>query len=101
MTSIDARKLSSDVQQHNRNQAVRIFKKGQNRRQIADHLDVHYGTVCNWIRRFEHGGKSGLKLAQRGPRSGEDRLLTSIQEAKLKQIICDKNPQQMTLPFAL
>ena len=101
MKHIDARKLSSEAQQHNRNQAVRMFEKGQSRRQIADHLDVHYGTVCNWIRRFEQGGKSGLELGQRGRRSGEDRMLTPAQEAKLKQIICDKNPQQMKLPFAL
>ena len=76
MKYIDARKLSSEAQQHNRNQAVRMFEKGQSRRQIADNLDVHYGTVCNWIGRFEQGGKSGLALGQRGRRSGEHRMLT-------------------------
>jgi len=101
MKHIDARKLSSEAQQHNRNQAIRMFKKGQNRRVIADNLDVHYGTVCNWIRRFEKDGESGLELGKRGRRSGEDRKLTLAQETKLKQIITDKFPDQMKLPFAL
>jgi len=101
MKFIDARKLSSEAQQHNRNQAIRMFIKGQSRRHIADNLDVHYGTVCSWIRRFEKDGKSGLAIGQRGRRAGEDRKLTQAQEVKLKQIICDKNPQQMKLPFAL
>ena len=101
MKHIDARKLSSEAQQYNRNQAVRMFEQGQSRRQIADNLDVHYGTVCNWIRRFEQSGKSGMDLGQRGRCSGEYRMLTSAQEAKLKQIICDNNPQPMKLTFAL
>jgi transposase len=92
MNFIDARKLSSEAQPHNRNQAIRMFIKGQSRRYIADNLDVHYGTVCSWIRRFEKDGKSGLAIGQRGRRAGEDRKLTQAQEAKLKQIICDKNP---------
>jgi transposase len=101
MQNADARKLSSEAQQNNRNQAIRLLDKGKSRVKIADILGVHYVTVCNWIRRFERDGKSGLAIGQRGHRSGEGRMLTSIQEAKLKQIICDKNSQQMKLPFAL
>ena len=101
MQNIDARKLSSDAQQHNRNQAIRLLNKGKSRHEIAEIIDVHYVTVCNWIRRFEQDGISGLAIGQRGRRAGEDRKLTQAQEAKLKQIICDKNPQQMKLPFAL
>ena len=95
MRDIDARKLSSEVQQHNRNQAIRMFEQGQSRQTIADNVGVHYGTVCNWIRRYDQNGETGLALGQRGRRSGEDRKLTQAQEAKLKQVICDKSPQQM------
>ena len=101
MKRIDARKLSSEAQQHNRHQAIRMFKKGQSRQRIADNLDVHYGTVCRWIRCFEKDGESGLSIGQRGRRLGDDRKLTQAQEIKLQQIICDKNPAQMKLPFAL
>ena len=101
MDNIDARKLSSEAQYHNRNQAIRLLDKGKNRREIAEIINVHYVTVCNWIRRYEKDGNSGLSIGQRGRRSGEDRKLTQAQETKLQQIICDKSPQQMKLPFAL
>ncbi|HCH32891.1 MAG TPA: hypothetical protein DE045_08115 [Oceanospirillaceae bacterium] len=94
---IDACKLSSEAQQNKCNQAIRMFKKGKSRWAIADHLDVHYGTVCNWIGRFE----TGMQLGKRGRRCGEDRKLTIAQEENLKQIITDKFPDQMKLPIAL
>ena len=77
-----------------------MFNQGQIRRHIADNLDVHYGTVCHWIHCFEKGGKTGLELGQRGRCFDEDCMLIPVQEVKLKQIICDKNLQQMKLPFA-
>ena len=78
-----------------------MINKGKSRREIAEILDVHYVTVCHWVRCFKKDGISGLAIGQRGRRAGEDRKLTQAQETKLKQIICDKNPQQMKLPFAL
>ena len=56
MKNIDARKLSSEAQQHNRDQAIRLLGKGKSRRDIAEIIGVHYITVCNWIRRYEQGG---------------------------------------------
>ena len=52
MKDIDARKLGSEAQQHNRNQA------------IADSIGVHYGTVCNWIRPYERDGEKGLAAGE-------------------------------------
>lgn len=101
MEKVDARKLSSELQQHNRKQAIRMFEAGHGREQIAQALDVHYGTVCRWIRTFQQQGEAGIQLGKRGRRSGEDRLLSPAQEAKLQAIICDKCPDQMKLPFAL
>ena len=79
MKNIDARKLSSEAQQHNRDQAIRLLGKGKSRRDIAEIIGVHYITVCNWIRRYEQGGKSGLAIGQRGRRCGEDRKMTQAQ----------------------
>ena len=66
MKKTDARKLGAQIQQHNRNQAIRLLEKGKSRYQIADILDVHYVTVCNWIRRYKKGGQSGLAIGRRG-----------------------------------
>ena len=101
MKDIDARKLGFEAQQNNRNQAIRMLAKGQSRQAIADSIGVHYGTVCNWIRRYERDGEKGLALGKRGRSSGDNRKLSQKQEAKLQRIICDKSPQQMKLPFAL
>lgn len=101
MNKVDARKLSSEIQQHNRKQAIRMFENGHDRQDIAHSLDVHYGTVCRWIRAYQQQGESGIQLGKRGRRSGEDRLLSPAQEAKLQAIICEKCPDQLKLPFAL
>ena len=34
-------------------------------------------------------------------RSGEDRVLTSMQEAALQRTLCDKRPEQLKMEFAL
>lgn len=78
-----------------------MFENGQTRHAIADNLGVHYGTVCNWIRRYAQAGETGIELEKRSRRSGEDRKLTQTQEAKLQKIIGDKSSLKIKLPFAL
>jgi len=101
MKKTDARKLSSEVQQHNRDLAIRLFQQGQTRKQIAEIVGVHYAVACRWIKAWKQGGEAAIKLGQRGRRSVEQRRLTTEQESVLKKLICDKNPDQMKLPFAL
>jgi len=101
MLKIDARKRSTEVQQHNREQAIRLYLEGMSRAEIAKIVDVHYGTLSDWIRRYKQGGKEALKIGARGRRSGEGRKLTAAQESKLKEILVGKSPEQMQLPFAL
>lgn len=45
--------LPLEVQQHNINQAVRLFSKGKNRSEI---VGVHYIVVCKWIRTWKDDG---------------------------------------------
>ncbi len=101
MNTTDARKLPTDVQQHNRNQAIRLFQHGKSRQEIAEIIGVHYGVVCRWIRAWKDGGKKGLEIKKRGREVGERRVLTAAQEKELKKLLCDKNPRQLKLPFAL
>ena len=101
MKKTDARKLSSEVQQHNRDLAIRLFNQGQARKQIAEIVGVHYSVACRWIKAWLQGGEDAIKLGQRGRRPVEQRRLTVKQESVLKKLICDKNPDQMKLPFAL
>lgn len=101
MKKSDARKLAPEIQQHNRDLAIRLFQQGQKRVDIAEIVGVHYGVACRWIRAWKQGGDQAIKLRRRGRRSEEQRRLTSAQESVLKKLICDKNPDQMKLPFAL
>ena len=101
MLRTDARKRSTEVQQHNREQAIRLFSDGMSRYEIARVIDVHYATVGDWIRRYEGGGLKALQIGKRGRRSGDGRKLSVVQERKLEEIIVGKSPEQMQLPFAL
>lgn len=101
MKTQDARSLPREVQQYNRDQAVRLFKKGRSRRDIADILGVSYSAVCNWITAWRKDGKHAIVLKKRGRTSESQRLLTEAQEKALKQLLVEKNPRQLELPFAL
>lgn len=62
----DAKNLPEEVQQHNRDQAIRLFKKGKSRKEIAASIEVHYDVVCRWIRAWKKGGDKAIKLKKRG-----------------------------------
>ncbi|WP_200802334.1 helix-turn-helix domain-containing protein [Desulfopila aestuarii] len=64
----DARSLSQELQQYNRDQAVRLSKKGKSRRDIADIIGVSYSAVCNWIKAWKNSGRQAT-----GKRSKEAR----------------------------
>jgi transposase len=101
MKNTDARNLPKEVQQHNRNQAIRLFKNGKPRKEIAEIVQVHYDVVCRWIRAWKKGGDKAIKLKKRGRGSVEQRMLNKAQEAELKKLLINKNPHQLKLPFAL
>lgn len=97
----DGRNLPKEVQQHNRNQAIRLFQDGKSRKEIVTIIQVHYDVVCRWIRAWQKGGEKAITLKKRGRTPGDKRKLTQQQEDKLKGLLIDKNPQQLKLPFAL
>ena len=101
MQKTDARKLSSEVQQHNREQAIRLHLQGMKRQDIAHIVGIHTSTLGAWIALYNKGGAEALKLGQRGRRKGDGRTLSAPQEKRLKEMIVGQCPDQMELPFAL
>ena len=101
MQKIDARKQSTEVQQHNREQAIRLHSEGMKRKEICRIVGVHSSTLGSWIALYNKGGMEALKIGQRGRRVGEGRRLTCAQEKRLEKVIVGKCPDQMQLPFAL
>lgn len=101
MDNIDTRKLSTEVQQHNRDQAIRLHLEGVSRKDIAQIISIHPSTLGAWIALYNKGGNEALKIGSRGRRTGEGRTLSEPQERRLKEVILGKFPDQMNLPFAL
>lgn len=101
MENTDTRKLKQEVQQHLRNQAIRLRKAGHTYAQIGEMLGVHHTNVCKWWKAYERGGTKAVRHKRRGRRHGACRTLTTDQERQLKHMIRDKCPDQLKLPFAL
>lgn len=101
MEKIDARKLKPEAQQQLRHQAVRLRKKGFTHKQIAEIIGAHPTRICRWCRAYEESGPTGVKIKQRGRKTGSGRRLSAEQEKRLREMIRDKTPDQLKLPFAL
>ena len=98
---IDARKLSSEVQEEKRKQAIRLHKKGKPYKEIAELVEVHFETIGKWVRAYRAEGMKALSSQVRGRRAGSARKLTQEQEKTIQQLITDKTPDQLKMVYAL
>ena len=57
--------------------------------------------MYRWVSAWKKGFESALKMGFRGQTSAAQKRLSDAQEALLMKLICDKNPLQMKLSFAL
>src|SRR3546814_8190570 len=101
MTAEDARRLSPAEQHERRRQVIRAYKRNLSKRQIARDVGLSYPATCKIIDRYNAGGMAALAPRKRGRRAGEKRALTPDQEMHIRQMICDKRPEQLTMEFAL
>jgi len=101
METQDARTLLPAAQEQLRKQAIRLKQQGLTFVAIAKVVAVHRNTVANWWQRYVNEGLKGLKAQSRGRRLGTQRTLLVEEELTIQQLICDKNPDQYKLPFAL
>lgn len=84
-----------------RKQAVRLYLKGLPVMQIVAMTGLSWPGVRAALDRYEAGGMAALKPAKRGKKPGTGRSLTAEQEQAIRQIICDKRPEQLKMEFAL
>lgn len=101
MEKIDARKLPASAIEEKRRQAVQLRKKGLTRAEIGEIVGVHADTVGRWLKSYRDRGAQSLKLNPRGRREGSGRRLDGNQERKIKQLLVDKTPDQLKMPYAL
>lgn len=101
MEKEDARKQSREVLHERRKQVIRMHRKGMPVMQIVEHSGLSWYAVNAAITRYLTDGAGSLKPAARGKKQGGGRMLSESQEMAVRQIICDKRPEQLKMEFAL
>ncbi len=100
METTDMRSLPRDARHERRVQVIRLRKAGMTYDAIAAQtgLSRRGGDIC---KRHADGGAKALRDAIGGRKVGEGRVLTAEQEREVQQLIRDKTPDQIKLPYAL
>jgi transposase len=101
MDKEDARFQTLEQLHERRKQVMRLHRKGMGVMRIVELSGLSYPTVRSAIDRYAQGGSETLKPSPRGRQAGEGRRLTDEQERQVRQIICDKRPEQLKMEFAL
>lgn len=98
---IDARTLSTHHQEDKRYLALRLCGKGHTQAEVGELLGVHRDTVGKWVRKARAHGEAVLQAKRRGRRQGAGRTLEAQEEARIRQRLIDKRPDQLKMAFAL
>ncbi len=69
--------------------------------QIVEHSGFSWYAVNVAIKRYREAGSSAPIPKARGKKEGSGRVLSDVQETAIRQIICDKRPEQLKMEFAL
>jgi transposase len=101
MKEIDKRTLKQEEQEEFRYQAVMLRREGKKYKEIGKILGVSYSSVCEWCKAYEREGIKGIQAKKRGRKVGSCRTLNADQEKQIIEMIKDKYPDQLKIPFAL
>jgi len=93
----NAKHASPEEQFQLRKSIVRLSKQGKKPAEIAEILDVSRRHVESTIKKYREQGFAGIKQKQRGRRMGAKRSLTPEQEREIRNMIVEKNPEQLKL----
>lgn len=97
MGKIDGRTLSPDEQYERREQVVSLIEKGMSNHEISERVGICLTHVSTMRQKYRRGGVEALEPKVRGRKEGEQRLLPSNQEAKIKTILIMRTPDQLGL----
>jgi len=98
----DARKLTQDAQEALRLRAIKwVVTEGKTRTEVASLLGVSRVAVSGWVSRYKKSGEEAVLKKKRGRRSQDMKKLKPYQCATIVNIIKDRCPDQLKLPFML
>jgi transposase len=102
METRDARSLPAAAQEEKRRIAVNaVLKHGMSNAQAAELVAVTPQAVRNWLKVHAKGGASALTARKRGRRQGEQKRLSPEQATAIADLVRDRCPDQLKLPFYL
>jgi len=96
----DGRKLAPATQELIRQRAVTAVGNGMTHVKAAEVFGVTRHSVDRWIKAYSIAGEDALKARKRGPK-GEQSRLKGWQAATICNLIRDRHPEQLKLPFVL
>ena len=96
----DARKLEPSAQEDLRRRVVAAVMGGMKQNLAAEAFGIARKTVWQWMVAYRSGGEKALAARKRGPK-GECGKLLGWQAATICNLIRDRHPEQMKLPFVL
>jgi len=91
------KQLSPHEQEELRKKIVRQMKKHGNVREVADICECTVRHVQKTWKKYQTGGMAAIAAVKMGRRKGTGCKLTIEQEAKIKQLITDKTPEDTGL----
>jgi transposase len=101
MEKIDARKHNQQTQYELRKQVVRLRRRGLANNEVAEIVGVSEAHASTIWQKYLNGGIEAIKPGKRGRRNGAQRVLDAEQEIAVQNMLVDKAPDQLKLPFAL
>ena len=101
MGKYDLRNAKKEEKEALRLVAIKLHKQKKSQKEISILLNIHKNTIYKWVKRYKNGGIKGLKDQKQGHDEGIGRLLSAKQEKEIRDMIIDKMPEQLKLPFGL
>ena len=96
----DARSLAPAAQAALRLRAVKAVEGGMTQEDAAKVFGVTRQAVGRWVKAWRAGGEAALAERKRGPK-GDRGKLSGWQAAAVCNLVRDRHPEQLKLPFAL
>lgn len=101
METTNGKRLSTDVLNERRRQAVKLRLSGMKLAAVAETVGLTRGTIISAMKAYKAGGWKAVALRARGRSIGDGRTLNAEQEKAIRTMICDRTPDQLKMPFAL
>ena len=101
MEHIDLRKLNSGGLKQVRRQIVRLKKMGKTGKEIEELTGVRQNRASEIWTAYQREGDSSLEPKKRGFRKGTHLLLTSEEQAEIRETIRTRRPEEFGIPGSL